>query len=101
LKLAELNPTRFVSGIAFLCPCCKREYLTAFFTPTPYAQQRELMRKVVSDVDGATWVPSPAFEAYGVANENNLDRITIRPTIDASGLGHGRWFVSNGEIEKA
>jgi hypothetical protein len=39
------------------------------------------MRKVVvTDVDGATWVPSPAFEAYGVRSE----RERLGPNYDPS-----------------
>lgn len=109
MKLKDLDVRQFVKsdssgkkevlmGIAFLCPCCKREYLTCFFRETPFAEQRELMKNVVTNVDGATWIPSAAFTAYATANEDDLDHITIRPSIDASALGHSLVTVSNGEV---
>lgn len=85
-------------GIAFLCPCCKKEYLTCFFKETSYKEQRELMMGVVSDIDGPTWVPSDAFFAHATANEESLDRITIRPGIDARTAGHALVTVSHGEV---
>lgn len=56
------------------------------------------MKSVVSDIDGATWVPSAAFFMHASANEDDLDRITIRPSIDARASGHALVTVSHGEV---
>lgn len=85
-------------GVAFLCPCCMKEYLTAFFVETPYKEQREYMKSILTDVDGATWVPSAATFLHATANEDDLDRITIRPGIDARAAGHALVTVSHGEV---
>lgn len=75
-----------------------KEYLTCFFYNAPHSTQRQLMKDVVSDIDGPTWVPSPAFEPHACANEDDLERITIRPAIDARALGHALVTVSHGEV---
>lgn len=56
------------------------------------------MKGVVSDVDGATWVPSAAFYAHAAASEESLDLITIRPAIDARAAGHAQVMISHGEV---
>lgn len=103
MKLSDLDVHDFrkgnqLLGIAFLCPCCKREYLTCFFVEMPYKEQREHMMRVVSDVDGPTWVPSAISFLHAAANEKTLDRITIRPAIDAKASGHAVVTVSHGEV---
>lgn len=109
MNLKDLDVRRFtkatsdgkrteLQGIAFLCPCCKKEYLTCFFRETSFVEQRELMKSVVSDVEGATWVPSSAFAPYAAANEEDLNKITIRPSIDARACGHALVEVSHGEV---
>lgn len=85
-------------GLAFLCPCCMKEYLTVFFEPTPYADQKERMSLIVADVEAASWVPYPSFEAAATANEQDLSKITIRPGIDARAVGHTLVTVSHGEV---
>lgn len=99
LDVHEFRDVALLIGIAFLCPCCKREYLTCFFHEVPYKAQREYMKNVVSDVDGATWVPSAATFLHAAANEDDIDRITIRPGIDARAAGHALVTVSHGEVQ--
>lgn len=97
-KCGPDGKTSNLLGMAFLCPCCMKEYLTCFFVETSYKDQRELMKDIVSDVDGATWVPSAATFLYAAANEDSLDKITIRPGIDARAAGHALVTVSHGEV---
>lgn len=107
MKLSELDVhvfddtlpdgSREFFGLAFLCPCCQKEYLTCFFKETSYEKQKQFMSMVVSDPDAATWVPSPQFIPYAYTDER-LDRITIRPAIDASPLGHARVTISHGNV---
>lgn len=108
MRLKDLDVRSFVDGktnallgMAFLCPCCMKEYLTCFFSEMPYKDQKRFMKDVVADVDGATWVPSAATFLHATANEQDLDKITIRPGIDARAAGHALVTVSHGEVTQA
>jgi hypothetical protein len=83
----------------FLCPCCQKEHITVFFQPTPYVEQRKMVEEFLDTDD--LWIPYPAFTQHQVNHEKDLERITIRPSIDVSQIGHKAWFISNGEVEEA
>lgn len=108
MRLTELDVHQFTKdgmdgkttellGIAFLCPCCKKEYLCCFFEPTSYKDQRKLMSSIVN-TEEASWVPCSSESVYAAANEHDLEKITIRPSINAKPVGHALVTISGGDV---
>ena len=97
MKLTELDPRTWTSdgellGLMFLCPCCKKEYLTCFFKPTAYKDQKTF---VEGEIGNALWVPCASDSVWAAANEDDLSRITVRPSIGID--GHWQGVISDGQ----
>jgi len=97
LKLTELDPRKLTRndellGLAFLCPCCRKEYLTFFLQPTSYKDQKSL---VEAEIGNGLWVPCAADYNWSAANEDDLSRITVRPSIGID--GHWRGVITDGK----
>lgn len=106
MRLTELDPRWLETegrkvGITFICPCCRspETRLTAFFEPTPFRRQVELMLPISGKERGdrIDWIPSKADFAWARTGET-FDSLSITPSIDASKARHWHGHVTNGEI---
>ena len=109
MKLTDLDP-RWLErdgrriGFTFLCPCCRKDRLTALAEHTPFREQVKIMHaamcSVPEDEDDwpINWVPAKADFAWSLSNFDSFATMTVTPSIDASKSGNWHGFITNGEI---
>lgn len=101
MKLVDLSP-RWISfdgnakaALIFLCPCCRKIWLTCTFQPIKMSTQMELYRPE-GEASGGQAVPSRQDFAWARQGDS-FHTLTVTPSIDASASGHWHGWIANGE----
>lgn len=99
MKLTDLQPRWIYKRkvFAFLCPHCRKAWLTCKRVEMSRREQRELVEREFGEREAPNVVgckPSVAWKF------SNLDfaTMTITPSLDASASGHWHGHISAGEI---
>lgn len=98
MRLSDLDPRWFkhfsegpISGISFLCPCCRTQRIAVGFAPT--FDDAALVR---------TGVPWPHPQVKGpiwTRSGETFETISLFPSLDASRHGHWHGFIEKGEVK--
>lgn len=99
MRLAELQPLWISADVfAFLCPCCRKWFLTVKSVRMPQREQRELFEAHFGeDWNKKVIISEP--ECAWHFDSNDFSIITVTPSIDASPAGHWHGFISRGDIQ--
>lgn len=100
MRLTDLDP-RWLSPdvFIFLCPHCRKRWLSCKRVAMPVREQFELFR-IARERDGfpnLVMVPMRAECAWNF-DGNNFEAMTVTPSIDASPSGDWHGFITNGEV---
>lgn len=79
--------------LAFLCPHCRKVFLTCKNIQLSMSEQYDLYNAKL----GELWIPCRSEFAWQFSSED-LATISITPSIDASSSGHWHGNVTNGRI---
>lgn len=107
VKLIELEPRWIHPNVfAFLCPHCRKDFLTCANISMSRKEQRELYEKVFGDDWNQFVVPFNPEASWSISGSVPTDTkaafitdLTVRPLIDASASGHWHGFITNGICE--
>lgn len=96
MKLIELEP-RWINAtiLAFLCPCCRKVFLTARIEPMDRKSQHAAYEKEFGENWNMLVVPSKPDAKWTITG--NVTNMTVTPSIDASASGHWHGHIVNGE----
>lgn len=87
VKLTELEPTwwgrdgRHGLGITFLCPHCRKQKISVAF---------------INPLDGGSTYPDD--KPFWTREGESFETLTIKPSINASKIGHWHGFIRGGDI---
>jgi hypothetical protein len=98
MRLVELNPRWYVLeaggprvGLTFDCPHCRQTRLGVTF--------HHLGREAIEDeYIHAHHGGIPNEHVWNLDSAEEFESLTLRPSIDASGVGHWHGFITAGEI---
>jgi hypothetical protein len=98
MRLAELAPRWIHTNVfVFLCPHCRKTLLSCKnVVMSRHMQFGIFARKLTDDFERANVVPTKPESAW--IFEGDLPGITVKPSIDASALGHWHGHITAGEI---
>lgn len=103
MRLIDLNPLWIAREgnphaiLAFRCPRCQRMWLTCTLVALKGSEQCKLIAAAIPDNGGeVVTCKTLAWAAEGLPD---FDRLSIRPSIDASASGHWHGHITNGEIK--
>lgn len=119
MKLTELDPQWLERdgkrvGVMFLCPHCRKRYLTVFWVgmriwgewlegPKLYAGQMGYIREALDRIiaaGGRERAVVPCEENYAWAREgDDFNTLTITPSLDVSRSGDWHGHITEGEIK--
>lgn len=108
MHLVDLKP-RWLGdrqGIAFLCPHCRKIWLTVYFAATPKKEQFRLCREAgICRLDEDGWpegaddlVPCRPDFAWRITGGSTFEDLSIMPSLNASASGNWHGHVTNGAI---
>lgn len=99
MRLIDLDPRWIYKRkvFAFLCPHCRKTYLTCKNVPMDVDKQREIIEAAFGEYASSDIPGSKPEYAWSFSN---LDFATMSVTasLDASPAGHWHGFITNGEI---
>ena len=86
--------------LVFLCPHCRKVYLSCKDTPMRYEEQFALFERAFGEDWNEKVVPCRPEFAWTFIPWKHRATLTITPSIDASPSGHWHGFVTKGQIEQ-
>jgi hypothetical protein len=100
MRLLDLDPrwtglyairseNRFVIGLSFLCPHCRKERLAIQFKP-PIDPDGLLEQMAIPPWNMTRHIWDRTGETF--------ETLTLQPSVDASRVGHWHGFITNGQI---
>jgi Family of unknown function (DUF6527) len=99
VRLADLQPRWIHPNVfVFLCPHCKRTWLSCKNAAMTRRAQFDLFSKeLTSEFDRANIVPTKPEFAWSVVG-TEFSAMTITPSLDASASGHWHGHITGGQI---
>ena len=100
MKLTDLDPRWLGEHVfAFLCPHCRKVYLTCKDVQMSFHNQRELAEAQLLPATGPQYLSVLTVEQQAwCVSSRDFATMTVTPSIDASKSGHWHGFIRNGEI---
>lgn len=98
MRLVDLMPRWLSPNVfAFLCPHCRRVFLTCKNVVMATRDQCELTEATIGAWD-VTVVLCKADQAWAFATAAPFESMTVTPSLDASASGHWHGWLTAGEI---
>lgn len=100
MKLLDLSPKWIHPNVfVFLCPHCRKNWLTVKTIPMRHKDQFDLYEEEFGEDWNEQVVPSRPDFAWTIKdNSQDFATMTVQPSIDASGAGCWHGFITDGNI---
>lgn len=100
MRLVDLMP-RWVhpNVFAFLCPHCRRVFLTCKNVVMASDAQYEILEADPIGQNDAVYVLSRADFAWTFATAAAFESMSVTPSVDAGAAGHWHGYITAGEIK--
>lgn len=106
MKLTELEPRWIHPNVfAFLCPHCRKVFLTCKNIEMSDQQQYDLYEKEFGEDWNSLVVPCNSATSWSISGSVPIatdaafvTNLTVTPSIDASKSGHWHGHITNGEV---
>jgi hypothetical protein len=100
MKLTELEPRWIHEHVfVFLCPCCRKDWLSCKTVQMSHKTQRLLFDAVFGEGGwNVTHVLTKDDTAWKVSSRD-FNTMTVTPSLDASASGNWHGFITAGEIK--
>ncbi len=98
MLLTELSPKWLSPNLfVFLCPCCKKFWLSCKNIQLLNSEQRQLFLSEFG-FDNTHWVVPSNPDVIWTFTGDSFANLTVTPSIDASASGNWYGFITNGKI---
>lgn len=103
MRLAELQPRWLVNEpdrklFIFLCPHCRKRWLSCKNFAFPVHEQIELFERALRDEEMDVVVPMNDATCWKLERSESWDTLSVSPSIDASPSGDWHGHIKNGAI---
>lgn len=96
MRLLDLQPRWIYKNkiFTFLCPHCRRIWLTCKRVPMDHQQQWDIFEREAPEAVTVGCKPETAWKFEGL----DFATMTVTPSLDASASGHWHGSITNGQI---
>ena len=96
MKLTDLSPRWIYKNkmFAFICPHCRKKWLTCKRVPMDHRQQWDIFEKEFGDTRIVGCKPDVAWKFTNF----DFETMSIAPSLDASASGHWHGHITKGMI---
>lgn len=106
MRLADLQPRWLINEperklFIFVCPHCRKRWLSCKNFVMKIGDQIELFEKALREEEMDVVVPMTAEVSWALENPESWDTISVSPSIDASPSGDWHGHIKAGQVTSA